>query len=55
MDSPLDSDLDENQNTKKYLVRLMFQDKSLFVQFREDELEIMKFAEKGQCNAFYIS
>lgn len=44
----LDIVSNEEENIKTYLVRLMFQERPLFVEFREDELDVMKFAEKGK-------
>lgn len=39
--------VDNNENLKTYVVRLICQKKSLFVEFAEGELEQTKFAEKG--------
>lgn len=45
------SDTDENDEEgvgKKYIVRIMCQNKFLFVEFSEDELNILRFPEKGR-------
>lgn len=38
----------EEENVKKYVVRVVCQNKSLFIPFTEDELNIKKFPEKGE-------
>lgn len=39
---------DKNGDGKKYIVRIMCQNKLLFVEFSEEELNILRFPEKGK-------